>query len=386
LFSPVFDLLGPGFGGLHTPALVDDYYLTQTGQSYSGYAQVAYKPIDVVEIDVGGRYSYEQKQITSLRDGGGLGDTISTPILNSSTFLTPTPDKVSFPDFSPEVTVSYRPSPNLTFYGSYKHGFLSGGFNSSSVNFQSEPNISYQPEIVKGGELGAKAALLNGSLRLNADAYYYTISGLQVTEFTNATSTIRNAGAARTQGMEGDFAYVPPILDGLNVHGAAAFNDGIYTSFPGAPCYNGETPTEGCHIVAGNPIQNLSNSQLPRAPMWNMSGGFTYETPVGGNLKLGLESDVNYSSSYLTDATSAPQSRQPDYVLFDSSIRLGALNDKWQVALIGNNLTNTHYFVADPDVPFTGSGTGTAAGKLGDRFATVSRGREVMLQATYKFF
>jgi len=41
--------------------------------------------------------------------------------------------------------------------------------------------------------------------------------------------------------------------------------------------------------------------------------------------------------------------------------------------------------VASPNVPFTGAGTGTAAGVLGDRFAAVSRGREIIIRASYRF-
>ena len=105
--------------------------------------------------------------------------------------------------------------------------------------------------------------------------------------------------------------------------------------------------------------------------------------PIGASMKLGLTGGVTHSSSYLTDTTGAPNGRQPRYTLLDGSIRLGAEDDRWQLALIGRNLTNEFYYVASADVPFTG--TGTAAGSLGDRFASVSRGREVMIQASFKF-
>jgi iron complex outermembrane recepter protein len=71
--------------------------------------------------------------------------------------------------------------------------------------------------------------------------------------------------------------------------------------------------------------------------------------------------------------------------LLDSVIRLADQNDRWEAEVIGRNLTNRQYFVAEPGVPFTGSGTGTAAGVLGDRFGAVSRGREILFQIGYKF-
>ena len=394
LFGGGFDLLGPGFGGPTTPALINDYDLIQVGKAYSAYLQGIYKPIDTVEIDLGGRYSYEKKTMVDVRDGGGLSEAAQgscfttlipcTAILDNSTILSP-PAGLSkhWNDFSPEATISYRPTQNLTLFASYKRGFLSGGFNSSSVNFRANPDISYDPEKIKGEEIGVKSLLFDGTLSVNAAAYEYKVTDLQVTNFTNATSTIKNAGAVKIDGAEGDFNWKTP-LEGLNMHGAVAYNNGKYTSFVGAPCYNGETTTLGCRQnAAGNAVQDLSNTELIRAPKVNASFGLGYETALNGSLKIYLSGDVTHSSDFLTDATSAPQSRQPSFTLLDSTVRLSDANDVWQVAFIGRNLSNKHYWVASPNVPFTGTtSSGLVADDpkqvLGDRFAGVSRGREYL--------
>jgi iron complex outermembrane receptor protein len=132
-------------------------------------------------------------------------------------------------------------------------------------------------------------------------------------------------------------------------------------------------------------VQNLTGATLPRAPKWNLSGGFNFETPVGSRLKLGVSGDVKYSSSYLTDSINSPEGQMPSFALVDASVRVGDENDKWQLALIGRNLTNRYVWVNSVDVPFTGSGTGTAAGIRADTMAVVDRGREIMLMASYKY-
>jgi iron complex outermembrane receptor protein len=174
-------------------------------------------------------------------------------------------------------------------------------------------------------------------------------------------------------------------LDGLSIHGAAAYNDGRYTKFPGAPCYNGQTIAQGCTVVNGNPEQNLSGTELIRAPKWNIYGGFDVDRDIGGRLKLGLSTNVSYSSSFLTDDTSDPRGREPAYTLLDSSLRVTSETGRWEWALIGRNLTDRHYWVGSSNAPFSGSGTGTAVGMPGDRFAAVSRGREIMIRASYKY-
>lgn len=375
---------GLGFIPLRTPFQINNYQLRQDGQAYSAFLQMAFKPVEQVEIDVGGRYSYEKKRIPYLYDGGVGANPFGTNPLTSADLVTINPRKDDWKDFSPEVTVSYRPTQELTLFGSYKHGFLSGGFNSGSTDFRSAGDISYDPQTIKGFEAGVKALLAEGRLRVNAAAYTYDVSDLQVTNYTNATNTIRNAGAVKIHGFEVDFTYRTP-LEGLTINGAASYNKGKYSSFPGAPCYNGQTPAQGCNIVGGNPVQDLSGTELIRAPKWGLSGGISYDTPVGDSYKIGASVNGSYSSSYLTDATSAPQSRMPNYGLLDGTLRFGAADDGWELALIGRNLTDKRYWVASPNVPFTGGGTGTAAGVLGDRYAAMSRGREIMIRASVKF-
>jgi len=70
--------------------------------------------------------------------------------------------------------------------------------------------------------------------------------------------------------------------------------------------------------------------------------------------------------------------------MIDAGVRFGAQDDKWTISLIGRNLTDKHIFYASTDVPFTGGGTGTAGGVLGDRFASIGRGRELLIQAAVK--
>ena len=383
---PLLDSVFPGLGGPNTPAQINDYFLAQKGQAYSAFISGSFKPIPEVEISGGVRYSYEKKRLTDVRSGGG-----TTLVLDDSTVLrtvadggTLTKDRDHWDDFSPEATVSYRPSTDLTLFASYKHGFLSGGFNSSSVDF-SVPNLdlSYRPQTIKGFEGGVKARALGGNLLLNAAVYRYSVKDLQVVNFTNATSTIRNAASSKIKGVEADFTYRTP-LTGLVINGAAAYNKAKYTSFPGAPCYNGQTPAEGCNIVGGNPVQDLAGQPVARSPEWNLQGGFTYEVSVDGEHKLGLNGNVTHSSSYLTDATDAPNGRQPAYTMIDAGVRFGAQDDKWTISLIGRNLTDKHIFYASTDVPFTGGGTGTAGGVLGDRFASIGRGRELLIQAAVK--
>lgn len=403
LFGGLFPLLAPpgtpglpnGLGGPDTPALVNYYYFTMKGKAYSAFIEGTFDITEQLELSGGIRYTKEKKRLPVVLDGGGVASAAQLPFLLNqvgvaTTDLIPvrvgTPnalgatllkDHDSWKDWSPEVTLSYRPSGDLTVFASYKHGFLSGSFNSSSVNLVA-PNVdlSYRPQTIKGAELGVKARL--GDVLFNAAVYTYKIDDLQVVNFTNATSSIRNAAKAKIDGFEMDLTWRAP-MEGLTLNGAMAYNKSKYQSFPGAPCYNGQTVAEGC--VGGT--QQLGGQVVPRSPKWNLQGGFNYDTPIGESMKLGLTGGLNHSSSYLTDASNAPGTRQKAYTMLDGTIRFGAEDDAWQVSLIGRNLTNKFVFFAAPDVPFTGNNNFGV--RLGDRFGSVSRGREILLQVGFKF-
>lgn len=386
--------LAPGLplGALpfRVPIQLNNYYLEQKGQAYSAFLQVRFEPLETVEIDVGGRYSYEKKRVpVVLSSGGAIGRVFSgspppysIPIdpSNPAHIIDVAQDKDHWADFSPELTVSYRPSQDLTVFGSYKHGFLSGGFNSSSVGFADGVDISYDPQTVKGFELGVKAALFDRTLRIDLAGYTYKVDDLQVTNFVNATGSIRNAGAVKIKGFEASLNWRTPV-HGLSTNFSAAYNDGKYSSYPNAPCYNGQTTAQGCNVAIAS--QDLSGTELIRAPNWNLAGGIAYDAPLNGTLKLGFSVNGRYSSSFLTDASSAPHGRMPKYGLLDATLRLAEVNDKWEVALIGRNLTNKYYWVQSTDAPFTGGALGS--GVLGDRYGALSRGREIMLRVTYGF-
>lgn len=402
LFGGLFPLLAPpgpglpnGLGGPDSPALVNMYYFQMRGKAYSAFAEATFAITPQLELSGGVRYTKEKKRLPVVLDGGGVASGAGNPfLLNlmglSTTSLIPvvvgTPnifgatllkDHDSWKDWSPEVTLSYRPNSDMTLFASYKHGFLSGSFNSSSVNLAS-PNVdlSYKPQTIKGGEVGAKARF--GDLMVNAAVYTYRLNDVQVVNFTNATSSIRNAAKAKIEGFGADVTWRTP-LQGLTLNGAMAYNKSKYKNFPGAPCYNGQTAAEGC--VGGT--QELGGQVIPRSPKWNFQAGINYDTPIGDSHKLGLTGGLTHSSSYLTDASNAPGSRQKAYTMLDGTIRFGAEDDMWQVSLIGRNLTNKFIFFAAPDVPF--SGNNAFGVRLGDRFGSVSRGREILLQVGFKF-
>jgi iron complex outermembrane recepter protein len=368
------------FLGRNDPLSIIHFNASQKGESISPFAQLTWNILPELELAGGARYSYEHKYLPEV-DVNPAAGSLAPP----TPFPTPVTSQ-SWSNVSPEATLTWRPTQRLTLYGAYKTGFLSGGFNLNAPDF-SFP-IDYGQEIVKGEEAGIKAALLDNTLRLNLAFFHYNISGLQVSQnVNNVVTSVTNAASAYSKGVDFDVAYRVP-LPGLTLHGAVSYLRANYEKYL-APCYDGQSIAAGCN--AGSPVggaysdQKLDGQALQQAPTWSANAGFDYVHGTGSGLEIGLSSEAEYTSEYFTDGGNMLAGLSPSRTLVDATLRLMPSDESWELAIIGNNLTNRYYWDASNAVPFTGSGTGTALAVPPDVMASVSRGRQVMLRVMKRF-
>ncbi|MGN6498849.1 MAG: TonB-dependent receptor domain-containing protein, partial [Tsuneonella sp.] len=218
--------------------------------------------------------------------------------------------------------------------------------------------------------------------------YDYKFTNLQVDYFNSQifAYVTYNAGSARTRGAELELEFAPRSVPGLTLSGTLNYNKARYENFI-APCYSGESIADGCSLVSpiGVPNQDLSGKPTADAPEWTGTAGISYDGDISPSLKFGTNVNVRYSSSYIASSFGDPFTRQSPYAVIDAGIRVGASNDRWELALIGKNLTNHFYFIGGGTAPLTGSGTGTAAAVRGDNIGYGSVPRTVAIQATLRY-
>jgi outer membrane receptor protein involved in Fe transport len=386
------------FAGLRNSAAApENVFLATTkdsftdGKTLSLFGQVTFAITPELELAAGGRYTDESKDsfftqpynnpaLTFIfRDqlaADGLGEVVAAQ---------------DFEDFAPEVTLSYKPSADLLVFAAYKTGYKSGGFSNGGINsaFSADPfgDLTFAPETVEGFELGVKSTLADNQLRLNLTLFTYDYSDLQVDFFNSPIFAFQTLTAdARTRGVEVDFEYAPFALAGLNLRGSINYTDAQYTDFPGAPCYAGQTISEGCTLIGGiSARQDLTGARLSVAPEWTGTLGAAYTAPLGDSFELGLNVDARYSDSYIASGFGNPLSLQDSYVTLDAGVRFGAVDGNWQLAVIGKNLTNEFFITGVVDGPSTGSGTGTAVGTRADQLGFGNLPRTVMVEFTKRF-
>lgn len=350
---------------------------------WSAFAQARFDITPELELAGGVRYTKTKKwaEQGQPRYVHRIFDPNFTPISNTTGFLLPEgqtiESRLKEDNWSPEASITWHPTPDQTVYAAFKTGYKSGGIALPSLVTigDTADSVKFNPEKARGGEIGYKARMFNRALTFEATAYYYKFSGLQLTSFVPATSSykIQNAADAEQYGLEMTASY--RVSDALTIRASGAYNHLDYKKFDIAPCWGNQLPAQGC--IGG--VQDLSGEQLHRAPRFSGSVGMDYDTPVTGDLMLGLSADARYTSSYFASETFSPNSRQDSYVLLNASVRVYKEDDSWELALIGRNLTNERV------IGFYQDRSGAVTPGVNEGYAYGSRPREVAVQGTLRF-
>jgi iron complex outermembrane recepter protein len=343
-----------------------------SGNTYAAFGQLRYSILENLELAGGVRFTHETKRISGGNSYmNALGQAFGLLPVGQSVR-----QRLSFSNWSPEVTLRYKPQENLMTYVAYKTGFKSGGISTpatiSAVYGANPALLLFDPEESKGFEAGIKGELAGRSVRFDIVAYRYNFDDLQLTSFepTLIAYFIRNAGKSRTTGVEASVAW--QATRELALHASGSYNDAKYVSFPNAQCYLKIVGTPAC----ANGFYDRSGQSLPRAPRWTFNAGGAYEKELGGNLKAGVSAEAIFTDRFFTDEQGAPDGVVDDFWRLNASIHVAEVDDRWELALIGRNLTNRYYQLVSNDKTF---------GTPGEYGGFTLRPREIVIQGTVKF-
>lgn len=351
------------------------------GDTLSAFGELRWSIFDRLELAGGVRYTKEEKDTVGV-------NTYVAPAQGPIFALAPQgfalANKFRDSNWSPQLTLSWKPVEGTLVYAAYKTGYKSGGISNPSrlsavvaASPAGQSTLNYESEKAKGGEIGVKSYLFDRTVRVEATAYSYLFSNLQVSAFDSVAqmSFLTNAGTARIKGLELSSEWA--VTQGLRLNGSATYNSARYKSFPNALCYLGQTPALGCNFAPGSilgRVQDLSGAPLTRAPRWTFGSGFNYDVPITSDIVLGLTGSANYTSSYHTAEDHNPFVIQKGFTLFNATARIYQEKEGWELSLIGRNLADKYYKKL------------CNARNVAAQFSCgYVRGRELTLQAAYRF-
>lgn len=351
----------------------------QSTDSMAVFGQATWAITETLSATLGLRWGEDEKQASKYLDIAQFRSKERTPnplyaiiagALNNSENHD-IENQRSVDNVSPAFNLQWYASEDIMSYFRYAKGFKDGGFNASDTT-SSQDAFTYEDEEADTFELGIKTTLFGGAATFNTAAFYTEFANRQVSNFTLTGYVVGNAAESITQGLEADFRMA--LSERLTIGASAAWLDSYFTSFEDGPCTAVQTDAA---YRNGNPDcrQDLSGQGTDYAPEVTASLTGQYLQPIGDNMELRLQVDLNYSDEYYTTQDRDEADMQEAYYKINARLSLMHFRQGWEVALLGKNLNNEITASHGNDVPLF----------VGAHFASTDAPRSVAVEGVLRF-
>ncbi|MET0988463.1 MAG: TonB-dependent receptor [Steroidobacteraceae bacterium] len=342
-FDPTI-IHGPGQAGNGIDGI--DIVGKQDAKSYAGFGQMTYPVTDATNVTAGIRYTKDKvkgRGYTDVRFFPGIGALIGLPtdtlrvqqfdsnnnfggpegiaiVDGNNSDASPSFEKVTW-----KLAVDHEFADGVMGYVNYSRGYKAGTFNTLPLD-----SAALDPEVIDAYELGFKSDLADGRVRLNGAVFWNDIKDPQVQAQRNGLVFLKNAGKARTKGVELDVTAL--ATPGVTVRLGATYLDAKFREFPDAPSYcpspevdavTCQALTPGLPLAAGNLntiVVDAKGNYMPYASKWKVTSGISYETQLAGLGEMTFDLAGNYSSKFNWDADNVIE--EPSRFLMDASVSL----------------------------------------------------------------
>ncbi len=297
-------------------------------ESFAVYADWTFDLTDKLKLDVGARYTDEDKHAVAYN----IGYTDATFSRPNGVVAANFDKTINFKNVSPKISLDYQVTPDILLYGLASRGFKSGGYN-IRANTTAVPRSGnpFDDESVDSFEIGSKMSFLDQSLFLNLAAFHNKYEDIQLSVFTQYIDAagnpqffgdFANAGKGTVNGVEVEYQWLPTT--NWLISGNLAWLDTKYDEF----------------ITAG---VNVADSQrFTNAPEFSGALNVEYRTDLASGGNLSARVGYSYQSEVWPTTDLSPLIRQDGYGLVGAGV-IWKVNDAWQFSLQGSNLADKEY-------------------------------------------
>ncbi|MEQ8433751.1 MAG: TonB-dependent receptor [Oceanicaulis sp.] len=307
----------------------------QTTTSYAAFANVDIMLSERWSVNLGGRYTEEDKEITTTQGLFAPAPGVFPPQIVFIPALVGFNDEVSYNDFNPKIGVEYQAGADVLLYASYSQGFRSGGFN-GRVFPPSTTLVSFEPDTNNTYEAGFKSELFDNRVRLNGAAFISQYEDIQQTVTDPVLLFfIANAAEAELSGFELEMSAVP-VEDTLIELGI------------------GYTQSEFTEVDPGLiPARITVGNSLPFTPEWSVNFAIQHRFVLRENLGvLTPRLDYNWLDDFYFSPANQPAEFQESYGLLNVRLGWESADGRYQAAVFGRNVTDEDYDTFGQDATF----------------------------------
>lgn len=310
----------------------------QDTTSLAAFASVDYDISPTVTLTGGLRFTDEQKDYFRTTTIASSLLAFTLPPFSPVTFNV----SDSWQDVSPNVTLTWRPSDDRTFYAKVSKGFKSGGFN-GRANGVNDPR-AFEPEELWSYEAGAKLSFLDGKLTANSAIFYNQYKDFQARvsrgDVFSAVFGVINAGELTQTGAELELFYRP--IRELSLQMQLGLLDASYEEF-----------FDPRFLPLSDPRNDRSWQTPAFSPKVTLRLGGVYTVPLAEDGSIDIGGDANYRSEMALAVDNADYTSrarfggmfQDDYWLFNARVAWLSADGRYSVALQGKNLSDEVYKV-----------------------------------------
>jgi outer membrane receptor protein involved in Fe transport len=367
-------VLAPGtpLAGVELDTIVRSPRFDQEADTIAVFGEVTFDLSDAVTLDVGLRYSEDSKDVLKTNTIG-IGDpgslvvainedgsvaagvdpldaTFAGAVWGGSLSTFPHSQVLSRDEdhVDPSARLRWEFSDSSMLYLAFAQGYKSGGFNFSPDTANPDrspgPGTEFEDEEAQSWELGLKSTLWGDRARFSAVLYDTTVENLQVTSFNGITFTVGNAAEVSARGLEIDTQIA--ATENLEVGGSFAYLDHEYKSFPGAEA-------SIVQLAAGQALQDLTGRRGAFAPEFSGTLYGDFNTDIGNNLRMFARAELTYKDDQFISFDLDPNAIQEAYTKINARVGLASLDETWEVALFGRNLTDETTYSFGLDSPLS---------------------------------
>lgn len=347
--------------GPPTLSVVPTAILNQRGDVYSAYGQVDVAFTDRFNMNVGLRYTSDEKDgdttVVALFDTDtGLADGTRLPmdfvfgrdfaLARQNAVATPCapgvvpcsgPWKKVHQDYSKtggKIGFDFHFTDDVMLFGSYSTGFKGGAFDTrAQAVLLGTGDLPVKPEELDAFEVGIKGQFLDRRMTLNATVFYYDWKDLQTfATVPGIGPAFLNLPKSRLTGQELEWQYAPGGDWLLRLNAA-------------------HLDTEVTDVGTLGPDAAIEGAPLPQAPEWTMNAGVAKGIAIGDQ-KLTFAMNARYASEQWGTMTERPNTLVESTTFVDASVGYAFGNEqRFSLTAWGDNLTGekTCYLLGDLD-------------------------------------
>lgn len=266
-----------GFGGL-VPTHVTD--IVQKSDSWSVFGQGRYQVTEALKLTAGVRYTDDSRDFHGQRT-------------KSPASLLDVTKSVGDEQVSWDVSALYEVNDSFNLFARVADGYRGPSIQGRIA--MSDVVTTADSETVMSYETGFKARLWNGRARLNATAYFYEVSDLQLTAIGGAGNFNQLINADKGEGYGVELDGDVYLGAGFSLAGGFAWNHteikdaDLFVGTCGAPCTIAD-PT----VTVGAPskvLANINGNPFPQAPEYTANLTLNYVRPIGDDQELFASTD-----------------------------------------------------------------------------------------------